>query len=238
MKKFLKGLLVCLMFIPLVVSAKEKVKVYIFEAGGCPYCEREIEYLKGLDSYNKKFTIEQKELYVDHVMWQPGEDYLTGVKTVNAFLNYDSETFADASFQGTPFVVISDLYAAAAYSTSLEDIIDKAYDKGDKDVVNCIEKGKDNCLKGYNDAEESKKAEAEYESAMASYNYRLQQSENGSTENNTYNTNSNSSANISSNAILIFILAIVVIFTIIIVINSVLSKKALKETEKETTKRK
>ena len=52
------------------VSAKEKVKVYIFEAGGCPYCKLQEDYLKGLDSYNKKFEIVNKELYIDHIDWQ------------------------------------------------------------------------------------------------------------------------------------------------------------------------
>ena len=64
MKKIL-NLIVFFLVIGIVpVSAKEKVKVYIFEAGGCPYCEAEIEYLEGLDSYGEKFEIVRKELYV------------------------------------------------------------------------------------------------------------------------------------------------------------------------------
>ena len=144
-KKLLSVLFTLLLLIPLGINAeeKEKVKVYIFEAGGCPYCEAEVEYLKGLEGYNKTFTIEIKELYIDHVDWKPGKDYDLGVKVANGFLNAG---FTDASHQGTPFVVISDLYAASAYSTSLESVINEAYEKGDKDIVSCYADGKEDCL--------------------------------------------------------------------------------------------
>lgn len=123
-------------------SAKEKVKVYVFEAGGCPYCEKEIEYLKGLDSYNKKFEIVEKELYVDHVDWEEGSDYELGVKVAEAFLD---KGYSNASYQGTPFVVISNIYAAAAYSESLESVINTAYESGDADIVGCYENDKEGC---------------------------------------------------------------------------------------------
>ena len=144
-KKLLSVLFTLLLLIPLGINAeeKEKVKVYIFEAGGCPYCEAEVEYLKGLEGYNKTFTIEIKELYIDHIDWKPGKDYDLGVKVANGFLNAG---FTDASYQGTPFVVISDLYAASAYSTSLESVINEAYEKGDKDIVSCYADGKEDCL--------------------------------------------------------------------------------------------
>lgn len=144
-KKLLSVLFTLLLLIPLGINAeeKEKVKVYIFEAGGCPYCEAEVEYLKGLEGYDKTFTIEIKELYVDHVDWEPGKDYDLGVKVANGFLNAG---FTDASYQGTPFVVISDLYAASAYNTSLESVINEAYEKGDKDIVSCYADGKEDCL--------------------------------------------------------------------------------------------
>ena len=144
-KKLLSVLFTLLLLIPLGINAeeKEKVKVYIFEAGGCPFCEAEVEYLKGLEGYNKTFTIEIKELYIDHVDWKPGKDYDLGVKVANGFLNAG---FTDASYQGTPFVVISDLYAASVYSTSLESVINEAYEKGDKDIVSCYADGKEDCL--------------------------------------------------------------------------------------------
>ena len=144
MKKKLFALLLALMVImPVSAFAKEKVKVYMFEAGGCPYCEKEMEYLKGLDGYNKTFTIEVKELYVDHVDWAEGKDYSLGKTVAEAFKNAG---FEDATYQGTPFVVISDLYAASAYNTSLESIINQAYEEGDKDIVKCYADGKTDCL--------------------------------------------------------------------------------------------
>ena len=143
MKKKILALLTLILFVPTLVNAKEKVKVYMFEAGGCPYCEKEEEYLKGLDGYDKTFTIVKKELYVDHVDWAEGKDYELGKKVANAF---NSVGFEDATYEATPFVVISDLYAASTYSTSLESIINEAYENGDKDIVQCYADGKDNCL--------------------------------------------------------------------------------------------
>lgn len=141
MKKFLLfiGLLLMIGLVP--VSAKEKVKVYVFYAGGCPYCENEYQYLESLDGYGKTFELVKKELYVDHVDWQPGKDYDLGVKVAKAF---NEKNFADASYQGTPFIVISDIYAASMMNTDLEDVIKQAYDEGDKDIVGCFEKG-DKC---------------------------------------------------------------------------------------------
>ena len=52
------------MFLPLDnVMADKKIKVYMFEAGGCPYCEAQEEYLKGLAGYGKTFELVKKELY-------------------------------------------------------------------------------------------------------------------------------------------------------------------------------
>lgn len=141
-KKILIVLFALLLLIPFMgVSAKEKakakVKVYIFEAGGCPYCEAEVEYLQGLDSYNKKFTIERRELYIDHVNWGKGRDFELGKAVAEKFI---ADGFTDASYEGTPFIVISNLYAAATYDTNLESYINKAYKEGDKDVVNQIAK--------------------------------------------------------------------------------------------------
>ncbi len=145
-KKILLSLIVAVMvLLPLTVKAEGKVKVYIFEAGGCPYCEAEIEYLESLDGYGEKFEIVRKELYIDHVDWEQGKDYELGVNVANAFY---SAGFENATYTGTPFVVISDLYAAATYSQNLESVIDTAYAQGDKDVVGCFEAGGTDCLEG------------------------------------------------------------------------------------------
>ena len=143
MKNRILLLLTLVLFLPTLVNAKDKVKVYLFEAGGCPYCVKEEEYLKGLDGYDKTFTIVKKELYVDHVDWAEGKDYALGKKVAEAFNSFG---FEDASHEATPFVVISDLYAASAYNTSLESVINEAYEKGDKDIVSCYADGKEDCL--------------------------------------------------------------------------------------------
>lgn len=135
------------------VNAEEakKVKVYIFEAGGCPFCEQEKEYLQGLESYGVKFEIVTKQLYVDHINWAQGADYELGKKVATAF---NEAGFEQAQYTATPFVVISDLYAAATYSEDLEQYIDKAYNEGDKDVVGCYANGGSNCLPGAKDTNE------------------------------------------------------------------------------------
>ncbi len=157
MKKYIIALLAVLCLVPMTTFAKGKttttttklpedlVKVYVFQKDGCQYCELQLEYLEGLESLNKKFTIVKKELYktTETESWAHGEDYNLGVKVANAF---NAAGFKDASYDGTPFVVISDIYAQTAYSSDLEAVIDEAYEKGDKDVVTCIEEGKNNCL--------------------------------------------------------------------------------------------
>ena len=126
------------------VNAEGKVKVYMFEAGGCPYCEAQEEYLKGLSGYGKTFELIKKELYVDHIEWKQGKDYELGKKVAEAF---NEAGFADASYEGTPFVVISDIYAAASYSEELESLIDLAYEEGDRDAVSCIANNGTDCIR-------------------------------------------------------------------------------------------
>ncbi len=141
MKKKLFALVFALLLMIPVFSLnakeKEKVRVYIFEAGGCPYCEEEIKYLESLDSFNKKFVIEKRELYVDHVDWAKGRDYELGKAVAEKFIE---DGFENAAYNSTPFVVISDVYAVAGYSTDLESYINKAYKEGDEDVVDEIAK--------------------------------------------------------------------------------------------------
>ena len=143
-------LLIMMLLIPFSVNAKnnDKVKVYIFEAGGCPYCEAQIEYLKGLDSYNKKFEIVEKEAYKDHIAWEQGKDYDLAVEVGDAFeaAGYGRyKTDGYHLYQSTPFVVIGNVYAEAAYNTALEEVINQVYEDGDKDIVGCFEKGKKDC---------------------------------------------------------------------------------------------
>lgn len=142
MKKLIIALFTVLFLIPASVFAKEPVKVYIFEAGGCPACEAQINYLEGLDSYNDKFVIVHKEAYVDHVDWAQGADYDLTVSVANAFKN---KGYEDATYQATPFVVVGNVYGAAGYNASLESIINQVYDEGETDVVACFEEGRSDC---------------------------------------------------------------------------------------------
>ena len=119
------------------------VKVYIFEAGGCPACEKELAYLKSLESYERDFTIVRKELYIDHEDFEEGKDYELGKRVAEEFIE---RGFEDASYEGTPLVIISNLYAATGYSTDLEVYINEASKEGDVDAVGCIEKDGINCL--------------------------------------------------------------------------------------------
>ena len=156
MKKIILGLIALLLIVPMTVKAddtvdeeKAKVKVYMFEAGGCPACAAMEEYLTKLDSYNKKFELVKKEAYIDHVKWEDGKDYelAVGIATLFEAAGFgDYATSGAHLYQATPFVVVSDVYAQTGYNNNLEEVINKVYDEGDKDVVGCYEEGKDNCL--------------------------------------------------------------------------------------------
>ena len=155
------GLLIALMLLlPGMVKAEEAddtpqvvddglVKVYMFEAGGCPYCEEATAFLESLDSYNTKFTLIHKSTYIDHYDFEPDVDYDLTQKVSQAFT---SAGFRNGQFNGTPYIVISDAYAASGYSESigqqLVDVIDLVYQEGDKDVVSCIANGGTECIEG------------------------------------------------------------------------------------------
>ncbi len=208
-------------FLLMGVSAEEKplVNVYVFEAGGCPACERVLENLKSLESYNKKFQIVEKELYVDHINWQTGRDFVLGVKVVNAFNNNNG--FEKASYNKTPLVVISDTFAANTTVGNFEEIIDEAYENGTNDVVECISEHKDNCLAGYVDAT--------YESNAQ----KVLASRNGNTTTKTTQKESNTGEDTSIMIMTISILIILLVFISLIAVNKNLSEKIQKEEKRK-----
>ena len=63
MKKIITFIVAFLLMVGFV-NAEGKVKVYMFEAGGCPYCEKEEEYLKGLEGYNKTFELRKNYMLI------------------------------------------------------------------------------------------------------------------------------------------------------------------------------
>ena len=84
----------------------------------------------------------KKELYVDHVAWEKGKDYNLGVNVVKAF----NDAGFSAGVDSTPLVIVSDIYANNGYNSSLESVILDAYEKGDKDIVACVEEGREDCF--------------------------------------------------------------------------------------------
>ena len=122
----------------------EPINVYLFEAGGCPFCEKEYEYLNTLPTNKKKFNIVRKELYVDHIAWEKGKDYELGKKTAEKF---NELGFEKASYHSTPLVIIGDQYAASGYNDALDQVINKVYAEGEVDIVNCIDKNIKECTK-------------------------------------------------------------------------------------------
>ena len=96
-----------------------------------------------MDSYGKKFIIVEKELYVDTSSWKRGKDFDLAKRVSTAFKKIG---FNQANYIGTPFIVISDLYAAMTDARDLENVIEEAYKVGDKDVVGCFERNNKDCL--------------------------------------------------------------------------------------------
>lgn len=145
MKKILSILLIIFAFNEVVLAQKnDLVKVYVFiTKEGCIYSKQQIEYLKKLDSYGKKFIIVEKELYVDTSTWKRGKDFDLAKRVSTSF---KKNGFNQANYTGTPFIVISDLYAAMTDARDLENVIEEAYKVGDKDVVGCFEKNNKDCL--------------------------------------------------------------------------------------------
>ncbi len=64
MKKLCYVLVMALCLIPSFVSAKEKVKVYLFRGDGCPHCEDAIEFFTNVsDEEKEKFELVQYEVW-------------------------------------------------------------------------------------------------------------------------------------------------------------------------------
>ena len=135
------------------IAKKTKVKVYVFGAEGCPFCDSQIDYLSHLDGLDKKFEIVKKELYIDHIDWIPGADYNLAHKVEDLYKdnNYQYNEKGEnqnVDITGTPYVVISNIYAGTGYNKNLESVINIAYNRGHVDVVDCLSKGGTNCFEG------------------------------------------------------------------------------------------
>ena len=144
MKKVIFGFIATILCVlPFTVNAAEKVKVYIFSKDGCTYCEKQNDYLKGLEGYNKTFEVVDIQIYDSN--WKQTSNYELANKVVQGF-NKTGISEDTLNLQGTPTVIISDVYAKTAYNANLESIINEVVKNGDKDIVGCYKDGKTDCL--------------------------------------------------------------------------------------------
>ena len=97
------------------VSAEEKVKVYLFEGDGCPYCEKAQEFFKNEigNDYKDKFEL------VEYEVWYNEE---------NAALLQDVAATLGQEVQGVPFIVIGE-EVFPGYSSEMNEDIKKAIEK-------------------------------------------------------------------------------------------------------------
>lgn len=202
------------------VDAKEKVKVYVFEAGGCPFCELQVEYLEGLNSYGEKFDVIRKELYVDHIDWEIGKDFEIGSKVVELF---NHSGFEYVTVYGTPLVIISDIYASNGYNTELESFINEAYEEGDRDIVSCVLNSGDNCLPRI--IGENKEEQKEDEIVVPKNN------DNEDNESITLSKSSNKEENQDNNLIILVITISCIVFFLILIILLIRKRSANNEVE-------
>ena len=144
MKKIIFALIAMFCILPFTVNAADKVKVYIFSKDGCSYCEKQISYLKGLEGYNKTFEIVDVQIYDSN--WKQTSNYELAKKVISG-LQAAGVSADELNLNGTPSVIISNIYAKTAYSANLEDVIKQAAEKGDKDLVGCYKAGKSDCTK-------------------------------------------------------------------------------------------
>ncbi len=135
MKKIIKLLTIVLLMFPLLVSSKEKIKVYLFEQDGCPYCKSAKEYLSEL---NEEY-IEYFELVEVNIS-----------KSVNnSKLMVEASEELGEKIESVPLIVIGEEYFSGFEEKTkklVKDEIIKQYeDESSKDIVGNIieEKGYD-----------------------------------------------------------------------------------------------
>ena len=128
LKKILLVLLLLVMVVPFnTISAKEKVKVYIFRGEGCPHCEEALEFFDKLgkrDKYNVMYDLKKYEVWYDK-------------DNAKLMENVAKELGTEAS--GVPFIVIGKKSFSGYSSNSdsqIKQAIKDAYESDDYvDVV-------------------------------------------------------------------------------------------------------
>ena len=128
LKRILLVLLLLVMVVPFnTISAKEKVKVYIFRGEGCPHCEEALEFFDKLgkrDKYNIMYDLKKYEVWYDK-------------DNAKLMENVAKELGTEAS--GVPFIVIGKKSFSGYSSNSdsqIKQAIKDAYESDDYvDVV-------------------------------------------------------------------------------------------------------
>ena len=114
MKKSLLFIITLLMFLPLSVFAKDKIKVYFFHGDGCPHCaEAEEKLIPELEKM-KDVEVISLEVYYN--------------EKNSKLLSEVVEKYNASS--GIPFIVIGDAYTVG-YNSGTNDIIEKITSKAD-----------------------------------------------------------------------------------------------------------
>ena len=128
LKRILLVLLLLVMVVPFnTISAKEKVKVYIFRGEGCPHCEEALEFFDKLgkrEKYNVMYDLKKYEVWYDK-------------DNAKLMENVAKELGTEAS--GVPFIVIGKKSFSGYSSNSdsqIKQAIKDAYESDDYvDVV-------------------------------------------------------------------------------------------------------
>jgi thiol-disulfide isomerase/thioredoxin len=118
-------LVIAAAFAPLVVLAQNPVNVYFFWGQGCPHCEREKEFLSGLQSKYPQIAVR------DFEVWNNSE---------NRQILIDVGGKLNIEIAGVPFTVVGDKHFIGWYDenstgTAIEEAVKKAIDSGCSDIV-------------------------------------------------------------------------------------------------------
>lgn len=131
MKKLKILIISLLLLLPISVSAKEKVNLYLFHSETCSHCQAEIKYLKELE---KKYDNLKVHLYetTSH------KDNFEMMKNVKQKLKIDSPN--------VPFTVIGNYYYIGfsdGIGEGIEELVEKFSNEKETDMVKPILEGKE-----------------------------------------------------------------------------------------------
>lgn len=128
MKKVIIGIVALLAMLPFVVSAKDKVQVYVYTKDGCGYCEQEISELNALAE-------EHGDLFDAHVIEIFDGSWNFNGSALEQLLQKTYEAYGEDMDQvGTPINAIGDFFASGYLDRDgLLEKINEA--KGQKDRV-------------------------------------------------------------------------------------------------------